>query len=211
MPSAIAEPRVPSLIVPVPRALTATCIVVPAPIANDYRRAIASLTNQTEPLDAIIAIGDSADAAWCNEAALADSAPPLRWITATGLSPIAALNQSLAAVDSQLVFFLRADDAWTPDHLAVIRRVYTDQPEQDCVFSGEVAAKTDGRTTPASDHSPDVSFLDLGFTAVATYIDLDFVGGPLSCLSMRRSIVDRITPLPDDVDWRQDVNTCLVL
>jgi Glycosyl transferase family 2 len=196
---------------PVRRAPSAACIVVPAPTANDYRRAFASLTNQTEPLNAIIAIGDAAEAAGRDKAELGASDTPLRWIEATGTSQIGALNKALAAVDSQLVFFLRADDVWTPDHLAAMRRIYADRPEHDFVFCDAAHAKTDGQTTPLPDQASDANSLDLGFTAVATYIDLDFVGGPLSCLSMRRAIIDRIAPLPDDVDWRQDVNTCLVL
>src|SRR4029453_17389568 len=113
MQPAASETRSRSSSRPVPRTLTATCVVVPAPTANDYRRAIAGLTNQTERLDAIIAIGDAAEAAGCSETAIGASGPPLQWIADDGGSQIGALNKALAAVDSQLVFFLRADDVWT--------------------------------------------------------------------------------------------------
>lgn len=179
--------------------LTTHCIVLPGP-EGDYPRALAALKSQTEPVDAITAIGEP------SAVELFSALPSIRWMAPANDNQLSALNTALTSNSSGLLFFLRTGDLWMPDHLAQMRAVYAHQPEFDFVFcdflsSDDQAAKAN----VAADR------VDLGFSAISTYLDLDFVGGPLSCLSMRRTTLERIIPLVDDPDWQAQPEAHLVV
>jgi hypothetical protein len=178
--------------------LTTHCIVLPNRHA-DCRQALASLERQSEPANTITAIGEP------SAAELLRTSDSVRWFATSGNQQIAALNAALASNRSDLVFLLRVGDAWTPDYLAQVRAVYAQQSEVDFVFCD---VQPGGDLLPMS--VGNAGCIDLGFSAVTTYLDFDFVGGPLSSLSMRRRLAERIAPLVDDSDWAEQPEACLV-
>src|SRR2546421_4905275 len=91
--------------------LTTHCIVVPAS-QGDYRRALTSLHSQTEPVDAITAIGEP------SAGELLRTTASVRWMASASDNQIASLNAALSSNSSGLLFFLRSSDLLTPDHLA---------------------------------------------------------------------------------------------
>ena len=205
--SATASPKLSEITAPRTAAITTGCILVPAP-GGDYHRALASLHRQTEPVDCIVAIGEPFGSETARGGAAARGESVLvRWVApSVGDNLTTALNQALTKVQTDLVFYLRSDDRWTVDHLAQMRAVYKRNPEVDFVFcdARPEIASDEGAIHPADE-------VDLGYTAVATYLDLEYSGGPLSCLSMRRSLANRLMPLVDDPDWHDQPEVVLAL
>ena len=51
---------------------------------------------------------------------------------------------------------------------------------------------------------------DLGYSVILTAFLREWIGGPTSCLSMRRRVLEKILPLPFSEAWRTRADDCLV-
>jgi hypothetical protein len=105
-----------------------------------------------------------------------------------------------------LVFFLDADDLWNPQYVERCLQLYRNLPHID--FVATHYRKIGNVSAPESQPPPS---RDLGYS-VARCLEAggSWVGAPTSCISMRRSILDRIFPVRDDSAYRICADEVLV-
>jgi glycosyltransferase involved in cell wall biosynthesis len=120
---------------------------------------------------------------------------------------LAAFLRGLAACEGEVVCFLDADDHWSPDYLARIGEVYDTRRDVDFVFSDIALFGDEEQWMGFADRS-----VDLGYTAISTYMLLHWYGAPTSALSLRQDMARRVLDLPANLraGWRLSADNCLV-
>lgn len=120
---------------------------------------------------------------------------------------LAAFQRGVAAADGDVLCFLDADDRWAPDYLQKIGALYDARRDVGFVFSDIVLFGDETRTMGYADGP-----LDLGYTAISTWVLTHWYGAPTSALSLRRDFAERCLRLPDDYvrTWRLSADNCLV-
>ena len=113
-----------------------------------------------------------------------------------------------------ILFFLDADDVYSPNYLNLAREVYHKVPQCDFVFCGHERFSNSSPPRVLCTHAANdirLQFTDLGFTVVRTLERKAFVGAPTSCLSLRGKLAMRLFPMrPLHEDWRTRATTRLV-
>jgi hypothetical protein len=137
-------------------------------------------------------------------ACLATQTVSIDAVTVVASCHVTAISAALSTVTSDLIFFLRETDCWSNEFVASLLSVYQERPEADVVYCHSIA-----KYEKRSQNSAKTDAIDLGFSAAATYAGLDYVARPLSWLSMRRRVIERILPLVNDPDWSNEPEACL--
>jgi glycosyltransferase involved in cell wall biosynthesis len=176
----------------------------------NYRRyvgeAIESALAQTVPFDEIIVVDDgSTDGSrdW-----LIDTYGSCRNVTVVGQQnqgQLGCFHEGFRRSSGDVLFFLDADDLYEPDYLRRALRVYDQDAQMDFVFCGFHWFGQHRRQQP-----PARCGADLGYSVISALTVRAWVGGPTSCLSMRRWVLDKLFPLPCLEDWRTRADDCLV-
>jgi len=147
-------------------------VIIPARDAAEYiGEALDSvLTQVPTPVDVVVVDDGSTD----NTVSVVLGYPsPVRCIQQAPLGPAAARNAGVAALATELVSFLDADDTWAANSLAVRLRALAEEPELDAVFGGMQRFAGEG---PPSAPEP---------------------GWVLGAMLARRSVFDVVGPLPE--------------
>ena len=120
---------------------------------------------------------------------------------------LAAFQRGVAAADADVLCFLDADDRWEPDYLAKIGELYDARRDVDFVFSDIQLFGDEQHRVAYAERA-----MDLGYTAVSTYVLTYWYGAPTSALSLRSDWARRALDLPQDVlkTWRLSADNCLV-
>lgn len=120
---------------------------------------------------------------------------------------LVAFQRGVAEVRADVACFLDADDRWEPGYLAQIGALYDQRRDVEFVFSDMHLFGDEQRWMGYADRS-----LDLGFTAISTYMLMHWYGAPTSALSMRTSWARRVLALPPEMsdNWRLSADNCLV-
>lgn len=118
---------------------------------------------------------------------------------------LSCFNAAFAASSGEIICFLDADDLYEPTYLQTLMDVYEKHPDYDCVFTscrqfGEV------EDTP----KPGARDRDFGYSVIVTLCLKKWIGASTSCLSLRRSLLKRILPIPYLDDWVSRADDCLV-
>jgi glycosyltransferase involved in cell wall biosynthesis len=176
----------------------------------NYRRfvgeAVESALAQTVAFDEIIVVDDgSTDGSrkW-----LTDTYGNHSQVTIIGQQnrgQLACFQEGFRRSSGGILFFLDADDMYEPDYLRRALRVYGRDSQIDFVFCGFQWFGQHGRPQPSARRSA-----DLGYSVISALVLRAWVGGPTSCLSMRRWVLDKLFPLPDLDGWRTRADDCLV-
>jgi glycosyltransferase involved in cell wall biosynthesis len=176
----------------------------------NYRRfvgeAVESALAQTVPFDEIIVVDDgSTDGSrdW-----LMDSygdCPRVSVVGQQNQGQLGCFHEGFRKSSGDILFFLDADDLYEPDYLRRALRVYDRRPHIDFVYCGFHWFGQHRRKQPPARRSA-----DLGYSVISALAVRAWVGGPTSCLSMRRWVLDRLFPLPCLEDWRTRADDCLV-
>lgn len=176
----------------------------------NYRRfvgpAIESALAQTVPFDEIIVVDDgSTDGSrpW-----LLDTYGDHARVTVVGQQnqgQLGCFHEGFRRSSGDILFFLDADDLYEPDYLRRALRVYDRGRQMDFVFCGFRWHGEHGRQQP-----PLRCSADLGYSVISALALRAWVGGPTSCLSMRRWVLEKLLPLPCLDDWRTRADDCLV-
>lgn len=118
-----------------------------------------------------------------------------------------AFQRGIEHVDADVVCFLDSDDRWKPDYLERLGELYDARADVDFVFSDMQCF--DQRHDTIAFHARAV---DLGYTALSTYVQTFWYGVPTSAVSMRAAWARRVLDLPDAFreDWRTSPDNCLV-
>lgn len=120
---------------------------------------------------------------------------------------LAAFQRGVAAANGDVLCFLDADDRWAPDYLEKIGAIYDTRRDIGFVFSDIALFGNEERVVGYADRA-----IDLGYTAISTYVLTYWYGAPTSALSLRADYARRCLDLPADYvrTWRLSADNCLV-
>ena len=120
---------------------------------------------------------------------------------------LGAFQRGVALVRADVVCFLDSDDCWEPEYLARLDALYASRPDIDFVFSDLQLFDQQDRVMKFHHVA-----VDLGYTAISTYILTQWYGAPTSALSMRTAWAQRALDLPElfQGTWRLSADNCLV-
>lgn len=170
--------------------------------------AIESALAQTRaPAQVIIVDDGSSDGSGDLLRARYGTDPRVILICAANAGQLVAFQRGLARVDADVVCFLDADDRWSADYLQRIGAWFDCQGDLDFVFSDvRLFGNAQGSLSYAD------RAIDLGYTAISTYLDAHWYGAPTSALALRTDCARRALDLPADVlsTWRLSADNCLV-
>jgi glycosyltransferase involved in cell wall biosynthesis len=120
---------------------------------------------------------------------------------------LVAFRRGLARVQADVACFLDADDRWSADYLERIGEWFDRSRELDFIFSDvQLFGDTQGAVGYAD------RAIDLGYTAISTYLDAHWYGAPTSALALRSACARRALDVPVDwlSTWRLSADNCLV-
>jgi glycosyltransferase involved in cell wall biosynthesis len=190
--------------------LTTTFAVVVT--SYNYRRfvieAVDSALAQTRPATQVIVVDDGSTDG--SDALLREhygDDERVKLIFATNGGQLSAFQRGVSEVRAGIVCFLDSDDRWEPDYLARLGELYETRADIDFVFSDMQHFDQDSRRVAFHPHA-----VDLGFTAIATYVLTTWYGAPTSAVSMRATWARRVLDLPEEfrATWRTSPDNCLV-
>lgn len=191
--------------------MRASCVITNFNYAPFLPDALNSVFNQVEPFAEIIVVDDfSTDESIAVLEQYGQLHTNLQIVRhERNLGQLAAFASGFNAANGDVICFLDADDIYAPTYLKVMLEVYKSAPDCDFLFcKNQVIAR------PA-DFSPHVGtwygkLECMGRTVVQTLAYTHFIGEPTSCLSLKRSIADKIFPIPYFEDWKTRADDCLV-
>jgi glycosyltransferase involved in cell wall biosynthesis len=135
------------------------------------------------------------------------SDPRVQLICASNGGQLSAFQRGMSEAQADVIFFLDSDDRWGPDYLARVGDLYDARADVDFVFSD---MRHFGQEERLVGFHPGA--VDLGYTAIATYVLTTWYGAPTSAVSMRSRWARRILDLPEAFreTWRTSPDNCLV-
>ena len=184
--------------------LKATCLINNYNYAGFVVEAVESALDQTRPFQEIVVVDDGStdDSLSRLEPYVADGR--VRVISKPNEGQLSCFNEGFAASNGDVITFLDADDVYDPRYLDKLLEVYERHPDCDFVF----AALRQFDEPPPEGDAP--APRDLGYSVILTVCRRAWIVAPTSCLSLRRSLLERILPLPFLDDWRTRADDCLV-
>ncbi|MGD9723649.1 MAG: glycosyltransferase family 2 protein [Pirellulales bacterium] len=186
--------------------MTTTCLISNYNYAQFVGAAIDSALAQSVPFDEIIVVDDgSSDGSRDLLAKKSAEHPTVRVIAKSNGGQLSCFNEGFAASTGDIVFFLDGDDVYEPHYLERVLWVYDEEPTCDFLACG---LRQFGQRELLKLRYP--RDCDLGYSTALTALLTEWIGAPTSCLSMRRSILQKFLPLPFCEDWRTRADDCLV-
>jgi glycosyltransferase involved in cell wall biosynthesis len=186
--------------------MTVACLINNYNYADFIGDAVDSALRQTVPFDEIIVVDDgSTDGSLELLERRYGQNPRVQILAKQNQGQLSCFNEGFARSTGDIVFFLDADDVYEPNHVEQSLAVYCRDPGIDFVFCGH---RLFGQRDGVQLRFPEDR--DLGYSVILTAYLREWIGAPTSCLSMRRSILERILPLPFLQAWRTRADDCLV-
>jgi glycosyltransferase involved in cell wall biosynthesis len=185
--------------------MNTTCVISSYNYAQFICEAVDSALAQTVAFDEIIIIDDGSTDGTVD---LLNSRyaryPSIRIVSQENLGQLACFNEGFLRSNGDIVFFLDADDIYEPNYLEQALDVYRQDPGIDFVYCGlrKFGRIEEGLKSPVD--------RDLGYSAIVTACQREWIGAPTSCLSIRRATLEKILPLPYLDSWRTRADDCLV-
>ena len=185
--------------------MTTTCVISSYNYAQFICEAVDSALAQTVAFDEIIVVDDgSTDGTVELLKGRYAHHPSIQIVSKENQGQLSCFNEGFLRSSGEIVFFLDADDIYEPDHLEQMLEVYRREPGFDFVFCGR---RDFGLRERGLQSARDQDF---GYSVILTALLHDWIGGPTSCLSMRRATLEKILPLPFLDSWRTRADDCLV-
>ncbi len=183
-----------------------TCLINNYNYAHFLGDALDSALGQTMPFDEIIVVDDgSTDGSLELISSRYAQHPAVRVLAKENQGQLSCFNEGFACSTGDIVFFLDADDVYEPNYVEQAVAVYRRDPSFDFVFCAHRQfGERDSLQLMFSEDR------DLGYSVILTALLREWIGGPTSCLSMRRSVLEKILPLPFPEAWRTRADDCLV-
>ena len=170
--------------------------------------AINSALNQSVAFDEIIVVDDgSTDQSMSVIQEKFANNAKVKVIAKNNQGQLSSFNEGYLASTGDIVFFLDSDDIYEETYLQEALNFYGQNQECDFLF----CAMTEfGKSNRINKY--DNSDRDFGFTVILTMCLKKWIGAPTSAISMRRSVLSQILPMPSKYleDWRIRADDCLV-
>ncbi len=185
---------------------TTTCLLSNYNYAQFVGAAIEGALRQTVAFDEIIVVDDgSTDGSIEFLESNYGRNPRIQIVRKNNEGQLSCFNQGAARCTGDIVFFLDADDVFEPQYVEQALGVYDCYPSCDFLFCGRrLFGKRQDTVLPFP------SDRDFGYSVLRTVYQRAWIGGPTSCLSLRRNILNKILPLPFVEEWRVRADDCLV-
>lgn len=170
--------------------------------------AVHSALNQSRPALQVIVVDDgSQDGSEELLRTTFSGDPRVTLISGPNGGQLSAFQRGVDQVSGEVVCFLDADDRWSPDYLEKVGQLFDGRPDVDMVFS-DVRLFGQESGTVAFDRRA----VDLGYTAISTYLEPHWYGAPTSALSVRVPMARRCLDLPEGMleTWRICADNVLV-
>ncbi|HEU4670769.1 MAG TPA: glycosyltransferase family A protein [Dyella sp.] len=170
--------------------------------------AIDGVLAQTRPAHQLIVVDDgSTDGSPALLAERYGNDPRVTLLPGENGGQLAAFQRGLARASGDVVCFLDADDCWRPEHLARLGELFDARRDIDFVFTDVELFDQQVARMRYADRA-----VDLGFTAVSTYMLMHWYGAPTSAIALRVDWARRALDLPSTLSstWRLSADNCLV-
>ena len=133
--------------------------------------------------------------------------PRLRTLRQRNGGQLSALVLGLKHCTGDIVFFLDADDKYERDHINQVQTAFHAHPDVDFIFTGH---RLFGESEGVVQYAP--ADVDLGFSLIATLLNLTYVGSVTSTIAIRRNVILLLLPTMRQVAprWRIRADDCLV-
>jgi glycosyltransferase involved in cell wall biosynthesis len=186
--------------------MTTTCLINNYNYARFVTEAVDSALEQTVPFDEIIVVDDgSTDDSVDLLTRRYARHRSIEIISKCNQGQLSCFNEGFTRSTGSVVFFLDADDVYEPNYLEQAQNIYRRDPHIDFLYCGH--RQFGARESVQQQFSED---RDLGYSVILTAFQREWIGAPTSCLSMRRSVLEKILPLPFVDAWRSRADDCLV-
>lgn len=186
--------------------MNVTVIVNSYNYENYIAQTLDSVLAQTLAADEIIVVDDGSTDRSCEIIeGYAGRFERIKFVRKRNGGQLSAFNAVSHYVSGDLVFFIDSDDLWKPDYLERIVHIYKEKPV-DYIFCA--FEEFDQSQRIVKKYEKDT---DLGFSTAFTYFKKVYIGGPTATLSIRRSLFDRIFPVPFEDAWRVCADLPLVM
>lgn len=183
-----------------------TCLISNYNYAQFVGEAIDGALRQTAPFDQIVVVDDgSTDGSLDLLMSKYGRHPLVQILGKANQGQLSCFNEGFANATGDVVFFLDADDVYEPDYVRKALDVYRQNASCDFLYCGRRLFGQQDRTM--LDFPED---RDLGYSVIQTAFARSWIGAATSCLSMRRSLLQDILPLPFADEWRVRADDCLV-
>lgn len=169
--------------------------------------ALDSALSQSVPFDEIIVVDDgSTDHSRRILKRYEAEEPRITVVTQPNSGQLSTFNTGYKLATGNIIFFLDADDTYAPNYLERTMRVYAARPDIDFAFCGREVFGTQSWID-----MPYTQDMDFGYSVAGVALGQHWIGGPTSCISMRRQILDRLLPAHDlENSWTICADLCLV-
>lgn len=185
-----------------------TCLINSYNYSKYVVAAIDSALRQTVPFDEIIIVDDGSTDESVNKIREQYGAnEKIRLITKENQGQLSCFVEGFLASTGDIIFFLDADDMYTETYLEKALRFYADNMECDFLFCGLREFGQSDKVILRYNKNR-----DLGYSIFNTLYRRKWLGAPTSAISLRRSILSKILPIPQEYyeDWRVRADDCLV-
>lgn len=168
--------------------------------------AIESVLAQSISVDEIIVVDDcsSDQSAQILESRYHNSNVVKLVLKSQNKGQLSAFQAGFDASIGDILFFLDADDLYESNYIEIALKFYQQHPTCEFLFVDAELFGDEHRITRCGDRTR-----DLGYSKISTLYRRTWIGHRTSTLSMRRSVLNRILPIPYLEDWRIRADDCL--
>lgn len=128
---------------------------------------------------------------------------------ASNLGQAAAFNTAFELCTGDLICFLDADDLYASNYLEIVARDFKENLDADFIsYSVQSTAPFDLNNVISKEDI--FKPIQIGSSVCSASLFFEWLGNVTSSISMRRSIAEKIFPLPHASDWKTRADDCLI-
>lgn len=121
----------------------------------------------------------------------------------------AAFNSAFELCTGDIICFLDADDLYASNYLEIVARDFQENSDADFIsYSVQSAVPFDLKDVVSNENISKP--VHIGSSVCSASLFSEWVGNVTSSLAMRRSIAEKIFPLPHVSDWKTRADDCLI-
>lgn len=186
--------------------LKITALVNSYNYSNYIEKTLDSVFSQTTIPDEVIIVDDGSTDDSCEviRKYIANK-PQAKLVQKSNGGQLSTFNSASQLISGDVIFLIDSDDLWQPNYVETIVGIYKERPV-DYVFCA--FEEFDQSQRIIKKYARDT---DLGFSTAFTYFKKVYIGGPTATLSIRKTLFDRIFPVPFEEAWRVCADLPLVM